>query len=148
MCFYHYLLLGLQLSMNLLLLSLGSQGIKIIQCSILQRQLNSVFVCVCTCTSGAKYSLLAYTTLCLPEAEGSFQSHSLIVLQNGKKKRQRNVISGDIKGLCFLSPHLIQSRGNDTIFWQKKRKLKLNKITCDWSLDWISFLPLHEWLNG
>ncbi|XP_026212493.1 rhotekin-2 isoform X2 [Anabas testudineus] len=32
--------------------------------------------------SGAKYSLLAYTTLCLPEAEGSFQSHSLIVLQN------------------------------------------------------------------
>ncbi|KAK1905897.1 Rhotekin-2 [Dissostichus eleginoides] len=30
---------------------------------------------------GAKYSLLAYTTLCLPDAEGSFQSHSLIVLQ-------------------------------------------------------------------
>ncbi|KAM3606942.1 uncharacterized protein V6R79_026175 [Siganus canaliculatus] len=30
---------------------------------------------------GAKYSLLAYTTLSLPEAEGSFQSHSLIVLQ-------------------------------------------------------------------
>ncbi|KAM6916701.1 rhotekin-2 [Xenentodon cancila] len=30
---------------------------------------------------GAKYSLLAYTTLGLSEAEGSFQSHSLIVLQ-------------------------------------------------------------------
>lgn len=35
-------------------------------------------------TSGAKYNLLAYTTLQLPQAEGSFQSHSLIVLQNGK----------------------------------------------------------------
>uniref|UniRef100_A0A3Q3IEE4 PH domain-containing protein n=1 Tax=Monopterus albus TaxID=43700 RepID=A0A3Q3IEE4_MONAL len=34
--------------------------------------------------SGAKYSLLAYTTLCLPEAEGSFQSHSFIVLQNAE----------------------------------------------------------------
>ncbi|XP_022619267.1 rhotekin-2-like [Seriola dumerili] len=34
--------------------------------------------------SGAKYSLLAYTTLSLPEAEGSFQSHSLIVLQNAE----------------------------------------------------------------
>uniref|UniRef100_A0A8C9Z2E1 Rhotekin 2 n=1 Tax=Sander lucioperca TaxID=283035 RepID=A0A8C9Z2E1_SANLU len=33
---------------------------------------------------GAKYSLLAYTTLCLPEAEGSFQSHSLIVLQDAE----------------------------------------------------------------
>ncbi|XP_078144877.1 rhotekin-2 isoform X2 [Centroberyx gerrardi] len=32
--------------------------------------------------SGAKYSLLAYTTLCLPQAEGSFQSHSLVVLQD------------------------------------------------------------------
>ncbi|XP_044069308.1 rhotekin-2 [Siniperca chuatsi] len=32
----------------------------------------------------AKYSLLAYTTLCLPEAEGSFQSHSLIVLQGAE----------------------------------------------------------------
>lgn len=39
-----------------------------------------------TCTRGAKYSLLAYTTLRLPEAEGSFQSHSLIVLQDGKQK--------------------------------------------------------------
>lgn len=44
-----------------------------------------VFVCASTCASGAKYSLLAYTTLCLPEAEGSFQSHSLIVLQDGKR---------------------------------------------------------------
>ncbi|KAG7512371.1 hypothetical protein JOB18_027380 [Solea senegalensis] len=34
--------------------------------------------------SGAKYSLLAYTTLSLSEAEGSFQSHSLIVLQNAE----------------------------------------------------------------
>ncbi|XP_059214783.1 rhotekin-2 [Centropristis striata] len=33
---------------------------------------------------GAKYSLLAYTTLGLPEAEGSFQSHSLIVLQDAE----------------------------------------------------------------
>uniref|UniRef100_A0A3Q3WMR1 PH domain-containing protein n=1 Tax=Mola mola TaxID=94237 RepID=A0A3Q3WMR1_MOLML len=33
---------------------------------------------------GAKYSLLAYTTLRLPEAEGSFQSHSLIVLQDAE----------------------------------------------------------------
>ncbi|XP_034753502.1 rhotekin-2 [Etheostoma cragini] len=33
---------------------------------------------------GAKYNLLAYTTLCLPEAEGSFQSHSLIVLQDAE----------------------------------------------------------------
>uniref|UniRef100_A0A667Z4X9 Rhotekin 2 n=1 Tax=Myripristis murdjan TaxID=586833 RepID=A0A667Z4X9_9TELE len=31
---------------------------------------------------GAKYSLLASTKLCLPQAEGSFQSHSLIVLQD------------------------------------------------------------------
>uniref|UniRef100_A0A8C5HAD0 Rhotekin-2-like n=1 Tax=Gouania willdenowi TaxID=441366 RepID=A0A8C5HAD0_GOUWI len=30
---------------------------------------------------GARYSLLAYTTLCLSEAEGNFLSHSLIVLQ-------------------------------------------------------------------
>ncbi|XP_024153575.1 rhotekin-2 [Oryzias melastigma] len=34
--------------------------------------------------NGAKYSLLAYTTLGLPEAEGSFQSHSLIVLQDAE----------------------------------------------------------------
>ncbi|XP_056291545.1 rhotekin-2 isoform X2 [Pseudoliparis swirei] len=33
---------------------------------------------------GAKYSLLAYTSLCLPEDEGSFQSHSLIVLQDAE----------------------------------------------------------------
>ncbi|XP_017550037.1 rhotekin-2 isoform X1 [Pygocentrus nattereri] len=31
---------------------------------------------------GVQYSLLAYTSLCLEQAEGSFQSHSLIVLQN------------------------------------------------------------------
>ncbi|XP_035519065.1 rhotekin-2 isoform X1 [Morone saxatilis] len=34
--------------------------------------------------SGAKFNLLAYTTLHLPEAEGSFQSHSLIVLQDAE----------------------------------------------------------------
>uniref|UniRef100_A0A673BVA4 Rhotekin 2a n=1 Tax=Sphaeramia orbicularis TaxID=375764 RepID=A0A673BVA4_9TELE len=34
--------------------------------------------------AGAKYSLLAYTTLRLPQAEGSFQSHSLIVLQDAE----------------------------------------------------------------
>nr|XP_046258543.1 rhotekin-2 isoform X1 [Scatophagus argus] len=33
---------------------------------------------------GAKYNLLAHTTLYLPEAEGSFQSHSLIVLQDAE----------------------------------------------------------------
>ncbi|XDV43596.1 hypothetical protein PO909_012052 [Leuciscus waleckii] len=31
---------------------------------------------------GAQYSLLAYTTLGLEQAEGSFQSHSLIIMQN------------------------------------------------------------------
>ncbi|KAJ3610924.1 hypothetical protein NHX12_023014 [Muraenolepis orangiensis] len=31
---------------------------------------------------GTRYSLLAYTTLCLSEAEGSFQSHSMVVLQD------------------------------------------------------------------
>ncbi|XP_068587996.1 rhotekin-2 [Cebidichthys violaceus] len=33
---------------------------------------------------GAKYNLLAHTSLWLPEAEGSFQSHSLIVLQDAE----------------------------------------------------------------
>ncbi|XP_076833724.1 rhotekin-2 [Brachyhypopomus gauderio] len=33
---------------------------------------------------GAQYSLLAHTTLSLDQAEGSFQSHSLMVLQNGE----------------------------------------------------------------
>ncbi|KAK1793620.1 hypothetical protein P4O66_011986 [Electrophorus voltai] len=33
---------------------------------------------------GAQYSLLAYTTLRLEQAEGSFQSHSLVVLLNGE----------------------------------------------------------------
>ncbi|XP_049592498.1 rhotekin-2 [Syngnathus scovelli] len=32
--------------------------------------------------SGAKFNLLAYSTMRLPEAEGTFQSHSLVVLQN------------------------------------------------------------------
>uniref|UniRef100_A0AAV2JJJ4 REM-1 domain-containing protein n=1 Tax=Knipowitschia caucasica TaxID=637954 RepID=A0AAV2JJJ4_KNICA len=34
--------------------------------------------------SGSKFNLLAYTTLRLPQAEGSFQSHSLIVVQNSE----------------------------------------------------------------
>ncbi|XP_055018413.1 rhotekin-2 [Boleophthalmus pectinirostris] len=34
--------------------------------------------------SGSKYNLLAYTTLHLTQAEGSFQSHSLIVVQNAE----------------------------------------------------------------
>ncbi|KAF7662495.1 hypothetical protein LDENG_00234860 [Lucifuga dentata] len=33
---------------------------------------------------GAKYSILAYTTMTLPQAEGSFQSHSLTVLQDAE----------------------------------------------------------------
>ncbi|XP_017283825.1 rhotekin-2 [Kryptolebias marmoratus] len=33
---------------------------------------------------GAKYSLLAYTTLGLPDVDGSFQSHSLIVYQDAE----------------------------------------------------------------
>ncbi|XP_046885225.1 rhotekin-2 isoform X2 [Hypomesus transpacificus] len=33
---------------------------------------------------GARYSLLAYTSLSLDEAEGSFQSHSLIILQDAE----------------------------------------------------------------
>ncbi|XP_061084158.1 rhotekin-2 isoform X1 [Conger conger] len=32
----------------------------------------------------ARYSLLAYTTLCLAQAEGTFQSHSLIVTENAE----------------------------------------------------------------
>ncbi|XP_035255582.1 rhotekin-2 isoform X1 [Anguilla anguilla] len=32
----------------------------------------------------ARYSLLAYTTLCLAQAEGTFQSHSLMVAQNAE----------------------------------------------------------------
>ncbi|KAJ8359454.1 hypothetical protein SKAU_G00159790 [Synaphobranchus kaupii] len=32
----------------------------------------------------ARYNLLAYTTLCLDQAEGTFQSHSLIVAQNAE----------------------------------------------------------------
>lgn len=128
-------------SINLLWLSLGSQEITS-QCSIVERMLNSVFLCTFTCARGAKYSLLAYTTLCLPEAEGSFQSHSLIVLQNGKKQSHRNVISADIKGLCFLSPHLIQCYSNDTIFFTKmKDTIKENN---PWSSAWITFLFLRE----
>lgn len=121
--YLYYFLLGLEVSVNLSWLTLGSQGLKISQCSTLESMINCV--CVSICTSGAKYSLLAYTTLCLPEAEGSFQSHSLIVLQGGKKQRHSDLICGDIKGLWFLAPDLIQHCGNDTIFLQKF-KIKQN----------------------
>lgn len=49
--------------------------------SVIKRLLN----CVSACTRGAKYSLLAYTRLGLPEADGTFQSHSLVVLQDGEQ---------------------------------------------------------------
>lgn len=63
------------------------EGKKISQCCMSVGILNIVCVYASVCPSGAKYNLLAYTSMCLPEAEGSFQSHSLIVLQNGKKQR-------------------------------------------------------------
>uniref|UniRef100_A0A3Q3EQE6 Rhotekin 2 n=1 Tax=Kryptolebias marmoratus TaxID=37003 RepID=A0A3Q3EQE6_KRYMA len=48
-----------------------------------KKMLNSVFVRL-PVTRGAKYSLLAYTTLGLPDVDGSFQSHSLIVYQDAE----------------------------------------------------------------
>uniref|UniRef100_UPI0037E712E7 rhotekin-2 n=1 Tax=Semicossyphus pulcher TaxID=241346 RepID=UPI0037E712E7 len=63
--------------------SLGkSAGKKV--CPLLDSQDPDTFLQHNPIPFGAKYSLLAYTTLCLPEAEGSFQSHSLIVLQNAE----------------------------------------------------------------
>uniref|UniRef100_A0A672JNK3 Rhotekin 2a n=1 Tax=Salarias fasciatus TaxID=181472 RepID=A0A672JNK3_SALFA len=53
-------------------------------CSLLDTPDPDTFLLHNPIPSGAKYNLLAYTTLCLPEAEGSFQSHSLIVLQNAE----------------------------------------------------------------
>ncbi|KAM8739324.1 rhotekin-2 [Acanthopagrus schlegelii] len=53
-------------------------------CPLLDSQDPDTFLQYNPVPVGAKYSLLAYTTLCLPEAEGSFQSHSLIVLQNAE----------------------------------------------------------------
>ncbi|XP_030297646.1 rhotekin-2 isoform X2 [Sparus aurata] len=53
-------------------------------CPLLDSQDPDTFLQYNPIPAGAKYSLLAYTTLCLPEAEGSFQSHSLIVLQNAE----------------------------------------------------------------
>uniref|UniRef100_I3IWY8 Rhotekin 2 n=1 Tax=Oreochromis niloticus TaxID=8128 RepID=I3IWY8_ORENI len=59
-----------------------SSGKKL--CSLLDTPDPDTFLQHNPIPSGAKYSLLAYTTLCLPEAEGSFQSHSLIVLQDAE----------------------------------------------------------------
>ncbi|XP_005930608.1 rhotekin-2 isoform X2 [Haplochromis burtoni] len=59
-----------------------SSGRKL--CSLLDTPDPDTFLQHNPIPSGAKYSLLAYTTLCLPEAEGSFQSHSLIVLQDAE----------------------------------------------------------------
>ncbi|XP_047458322.1 rhotekin-2 isoform X2 [Mugil cephalus] len=53
-------------------------------CSLLDAPDPDTFLQYNPIPSGAKYSLLAYTTLNLPEAEGSFQSHSLIVLQGAE----------------------------------------------------------------
>uniref|UniRef100_A0A3P8QXW8 PH domain-containing protein n=1 Tax=Astatotilapia calliptera TaxID=8154 RepID=A0A3P8QXW8_ASTCA len=59
-----------------------SSGRKL--CSLLDTPDPDTFLQHNPIPSGAKYSLLAYTALCLPEAEGSFQSHSLIVLQDAE----------------------------------------------------------------
>lgn len=67
------------------------------------------------CYSGAKYSLLAYTTLGLPEAEGSFQSHSLIVLQDGKT--QVDFISKVTKEIYMFCSQLNQQHSNNQIFY-------------------------------
>lgn len=40
---------------------------------------------------GARYSLLAYTSLGLAWADGGFQSHSLIVLQDGKSNTSLDI---------------------------------------------------------
>uniref|UniRef100_A0A3P9KS70 Rhotekin 2a n=1 Tax=Oryzias latipes TaxID=8090 RepID=A0A3P9KS70_ORYLA len=53
-------------------------------CSLLESAEPDTFFQHNPIPNGAKYSLLAYTTLGLPEAEGSFQSHSLIVLQDAE----------------------------------------------------------------
>uniref|UniRef100_H2LIY8 Rhotekin 2 n=1 Tax=Oryzias latipes TaxID=8090 RepID=H2LIY8_ORYLA len=53
-------------------------------CSLLESAEPDTFLQHNPIPNGAKYSLLAYTTLGLPEAEGSFQSHSLIVLQDAE----------------------------------------------------------------
>uniref|UniRef100_A0AAQ5XD82 PH domain-containing protein n=1 Tax=Amphiprion ocellaris TaxID=80972 RepID=A0AAQ5XD82_AMPOC len=63
--------------------SFGKSGGKKL-CSLLDTPDPDTFLQYNPIPSGAKYSLLAYTTLRLPEAEGSFQSHSLIVLQDAE----------------------------------------------------------------
>uniref|UniRef100_A0A3P8RWB2 Rhotekin 2 n=1 Tax=Amphiprion percula TaxID=161767 RepID=A0A3P8RWB2_AMPPE len=63
--------------------SFGKSGGKKL-CSLLDTPDPDIFLQYNPIPSGAKYSLLAYTTLRLPEAEGSFQSHSLIVLQDAE----------------------------------------------------------------
>ncbi|XP_056147267.1 rhotekin-2 [Lampris incognitus] len=53
-------------------------------CSLLDTPDPDIFLQSNPIPSGAKYSLLAYTTLCLSQVEDSFQSHSLIVLQDAE----------------------------------------------------------------
>ncbi|XP_047208517.1 rhotekin-2 isoform X1 [Girardinichthys multiradiatus] len=63
--------------------SLGkSAGKKL--CSLLDIPDPDTFLQDYPIPSGAKYSLLAYTTLGLPDADNSFQSHSLIVYQDAE----------------------------------------------------------------
>lgn len=83
-------------------------------CSVIKRLLN----CVSACNRGAKYSLLAYTRLGLPEAEGSFQSHSLVVLQNGEQECN---IQGS-KGILLLIPSFGWVLWESHLLLQKKDK--------------------------
>uniref|UniRef100_A0A3B3V6Z1 Rhotekin 2 n=1 Tax=Poecilia latipinna TaxID=48699 RepID=A0A3B3V6Z1_9TELE len=59
-----------------------SSGKKL--CSLLDTPDPDTFLLDNPIPSGAKYSLLAYTTLGLPDADSSFQSHSLIVYQGAE----------------------------------------------------------------
>uniref|UniRef100_A0A3P9NQZ9 Rhotekin 2 n=1 Tax=Poecilia reticulata TaxID=8081 RepID=A0A3P9NQZ9_POERE len=59
-----------------------SSGKKL--CSLLDTPDPDTFLLDNPIPSGAKYSLLAYTTLGLPDADNSFQSHSLIVYQGAE----------------------------------------------------------------
>ena len=59
-------------------------------------------VCVCLFFRGARYSLLAYTSLGLDEAEGSFQSHSLIILQDGTSKSNHRQLLPILYGMFLF----------------------------------------------
>uniref|UniRef100_A0A3P8UZG1 Rhotekin 2 n=1 Tax=Cynoglossus semilaevis TaxID=244447 RepID=A0A3P8UZG1_CYNSE len=63
--------------------SFGKSGGKKL-CPLLDTSDPDTFLQCHPIPSGARYNLLAYTTLGLCEAEGSFQSHSLIILQNAE----------------------------------------------------------------